>query len=225
MPRLKVAVIVAAPGAAPLDAEIGAAVEDAARTLSRAGHHVSAAALPDSADIGEAAGVLWLTAIAEDIDFYEGRVGRPPEPDELEALTWAGLALGRRSSAVDYVRARRTLTRATRDMAERFRDFDVLLLPTTAQHAPRTGQIDGRTAAFDLERWNADPTAMRPITEIFNVTGQPAISLPLAVSGGGLPIGIQLAAPLGEDARLIALAAWLEREQPWSERLAACAAA
>jgi amidase len=51
------------------------------------------------------------------------------------------------------------------------------------------------------------------------VTGQPAISLPLAVSDGGLPIGVQFAAPLGEDARLLALAAWFEREQPWEPRL------
>jgi Asp-tRNA(Asn)/Glu-tRNA(Gln) amidotransferase A subunit family amidase len=54
---------------------------------------------------------------------------------------------------------------------------------------------------------------------LFNVTGQPAISLPLGVSRGGLPIGVQLVAPLGEDARLLALAAWFEREQPWEPRL------
>jgi Asp-tRNA(Asn)/Glu-tRNA(Gln) amidotransferase A subunit family amidase len=53
------------------------------------------------------------------------------------------------------------------------------------------------------------------------VSGQPAISLPLAMSSGGLPIGVQLAARLGEDARLLALAAWFEREQPWEGRLSA----
>ena len=221
LPSLRVAVIVAAPGAAPLDEEIGAAVADIADHQSKAGHSVRAATLPEGADLGEAAGILWLTAIAEDIEYFETRVGRPPQPHELEALTWAALALGRRSSAVDYARARRTLTRATRDMVERFADFDVLLLPTTAQHAPLTGQIDGRTAAFDMARWNAQSYGYAPFTELFNVTGQPAISLPLAVSRGGLPIGIQLVAPLGEDARLLALAGWLERERPWSERLAA----
>lgn len=221
VPPLRIAVITAAPGAAPLDAEIGAAVEEAAAHLSRAGHRVSAAALPGSADIGEAAGILWLTAIAEDLEFYEKRVGRPPQPGELEALTCAGLALGRRSSAIDYVRARRVLTRATREMAERFAEFDILLLPTTAQHAPLTGHIDGRTAAFDIGRWTAQSYGYAPYTELFNVTGQPAVSLPLAVSRAGLPIGIQFAAPLGADARLIALSAWLERERPWSDRLRA----
>jgi amidase len=96
----------------------------------------------------------------------------------------------------------------------------MLLLPTTAALPVRTGQIDGRTAAFDFDRWNRDSYGYAPYTEIFNVTGQPAISLPLAMSSGGLPIGVQLAAPLGEDARLLALAAWFEREQPWEPRLA-----
>jgi amidase len=72
-----------------------------------------------------------------------------------------------------------------------------------------------------LGRWNADSYGYAPYTEIFNVTGQPAISLPLATSSGGLPIGVQLAAPIGRDNLLLGLAAWLERELPWAERLAA----
>jgi len=95
-----------------------------------------------------------------------------------------------------------------------------LLMPTTADLPVRIGQIDGRTAAFDLERWNADSYGYAPYTEIFNATGQPAMSLPLAMSVDGLPIGVQLAAPLGSDALLLTLAAWLEREMPWAERLA-----
>jgi amidase len=168
--------------------------------------------------MGEAAGLVWMTATAEEIDFYRERVGRDARPDELEALTWACVALGKRSNAIDYVRARRALTAATRDMADAFKRIDVLLLPTTAAVAVRTGQIDGRTAPFDLDRWNRDSYGYAPFTEIFNVSGQPAISLPLAMSSGGLPIGVQLAARLGEDARLLALAAWFEREQPWDPR-------
>ena len=72
-----------------------------------------------------------------------------------------------------------------------------------------------------MNRWNRDSYGYAPYTEIFNVTGQPAVSLPLALSSGGLPIGVQLAAPLGEDARLLSLAAWFEREswEPWEQRL------
>jgi amidase len=221
LPQLKIGMTLQAPGGIlPLE-EIGAAVEQAATALRRAGHAVSEFRFPRSANIGEPAGLIWLTAIAEEVDHYRTLVGRDPRAHELEALTEASVALGRRSSAVDYVRARRALTAATRDMYVACRGFDLLLLPTTANVAPRTGQIDGRTAAFDLERWNQDSYGYAPYTEIFNVTGQPAISLPLALSSGGLPIGVQLAAPLGEDARLLALAAWFEREQPWQSRLLA----
>jgi amidase len=219
VPRLRIGVILEAPGGlAPID-EIGAAVEGMAADLGRAGHSLSAARFPETASMGEAAGVLWLSAIAEDIDHLRARVGHAPARDELEALTWAGIELAQRTTALEYIRARRTLTRTTRDMASLFESYDVLLTPTTADHAPLTGSIDGRTPAFDLARWNEQSYGYAPYTEIFNVTGQPAVSLPLAVSRRGLPIGLQLAAPLGADERLIALCAWLERERPWAERL------
>jgi amidase len=216
---LHIGIALRAPGGIAPQEEIGAAVEQAAAALRRAGHTISEFRYPESANIGEPAALIWMTATAEEIDFYRGRVGRDPQPNELEALTWAAVALGRRCTAVDYVRARRALTAATRDMAAAFKRIDVLLLPTTAALPVRTGQIDGRTAAFDLDRWNQDSYGYAPYTEIFNVTGQPAISLPLAMSNGGLPIGVQLAAPLGEDVRLLSLAAWFEREQPWEQRL------
>jgi amidase len=125
-----------------------------------------------------------------------------------------------RKNAIDYERARRTLTAATREMADAWSDIDVLILPTTALCAVPTGSIDGRTTNFTLERWNEDSYRFAPYTELFNVTGQPAISVPLFQSREGLPIGVQLAAPLGEDALILQLAAWFERELPWAARLA-----
>jgi len=220
VPPLRIGIALRSPGGIVPADEIGAAVETAASALARAGHVVGEFEYPASANTGEPALIIWLTAIAEEIDYYRGRVGRDPQPNELEALTWASRALGLRSSAVDYVRARRALSASTRDMAQAFTQVDMLLLPTTASLPVRTGQIDGRTHAFNLDRWNQDSYGYAPYTELFNVTGQPAISLPLAMSSGGLPIGVQLAAPLGEDARLLALAAWFEREQPWEPRLA-----
>jgi amidase len=219
LPPLRIGIALRAPGGLmPID-EIGAAVEQAAAALRRAGHIVSEFQYPDSANLGELSAFVWMAAIAEEVDFYRGRVGREPRADELDALTWECVALAKRWTAVDFLRARRALTAATRDMAEAFKRIDVLLLPTTATLPVRTGQIDGRTRAFDFDRWSRDSYSFAPYTELFNVTGQPAISLPLAMSSGGLPIGVQLAAPLGEDARLLALAAWFEREQPWEQRL------
>jgi amidase len=220
VPPLRVGIVLRAPGGMMPTDEIGAAVEQAATALRRAGHSVGEFQFPDSANVGEQSTFVWMAATAEEIDFYRRQVGRDPRPDELEALTSACVALAKRGTAVDFLRARRALTAATRDMADAFKRIDVLLLPTTATLPVRTGQIDGRTKDFDFDRWTRDSYSYAPYTEIFNVTGQPAISLPLAMSSTGLPIGVQLAAPLGEDARLLALAAWFEREQPWEQRLA-----
>jgi amidase len=220
VPPLRIGMTLAAPGGGRPNPEIGAAVEAVAALLARSGHEIVAFEFPASANIGEPAFVLWGTAIAEEIDYYRPRVGRSPAAHELEALTWAAVALGDRCTALDYARARRVLSAATRDMREASSRCDCLMLPTTAELPVRTGQIDGRTAAFDLDRWNADSYGYAPYTEIFNVTGQPAVSLPLAMSASGLPIGVQFAAPLGHDALLLSLAAWLERELPWAGRLA-----
>ena len=219
VPPLRIGIALRAPGGMMPDDEIGAAVEQTATALRAAGHVVGEFRFPDSANIGEQSAFVWMAATAEEIDFYRGRMGRDPRADELEALTWACIALAERATSVDFLRARRALTAATRDMADAFKRIDVLMLPTTATLPVLTGQIDGRTKDFDFDRWNRDSYSYAPYTEIFNVTGQPAISLPLAMSRGGLPIGVQLAGPLGEDARLLTLAAWFEREQPWAPRL------
>lgn len=215
-PVLRIGVALESPSGLRPDDEIAAATEDIAALLARAGHALRPFRYPELADLGQAAAVIWMTAIAEDIAHARVRIGRDPAPDELEALSRACVDAGRQWSAVDYVAARRRLTAVTAAMAAAFTDIDVLLLPTTATLPPAIGTIDSRTAAFDLARWGRDAYAFAPYTELFNVTGQPAISLPLGVSRGGLPIGIQLVARLGEDAGLLGLAAWLERERPWA---------
>jgi amidase len=218
---LRIGLALQTPGGDVPAEEVGAAATEAAEMLARAGHRVSAFQYPKAAaHIAEAAAVIWMTATAEEIDYSRRLLGTGPKADEMDALSWACVAIGERRTALDYVRARRALTQATREMARAFQSIDLLLLPSTSQCALPTGSIDGRTAKFDLERWNADSYGYAPYTELFNVTGQPAISLPLAQSRSGLPIGVQFAAPLGEDARLLTLAAWLERERPWESRLA-----
>jgi amidase len=219
--KLRVGVALQAPAGAQPSEEIGAAVLHAAELLAKGGHRVREFQYPAAAcDVAPAAAVVWMSATAEEVDHLKKFVGRAPAADELEALTWACVKLGSECSGVDYERARRKLTAATCAMSDAFADFDVLILPTTAQCAVPTGSIDGRTAKFTLQQWNQDSYLFAPYTELFNVTGQPAVSLPLAHSSDGLPIGVQLAAPLGEDATLLSLAGWFERELPWSDRLA-----
>jgi amidase len=221
-PSLRIGIAMRAPGGSLPADEVGAAVEETAILLAKAGHRVNEFRYPASATgIDAHTAVIWMTATAEEIDYHQRRLGRSPQPDELEALSWACVEVGAKSTAVDYERARRALTGATHDMAQAFEAIDVLLLPTTSTCALLTGSIDGRTRNFSLERWNEDSYRYAPYTGLFNVTGQPAVSLPLAESNARLPIGVQFAAPLGADGRLVTLAAWLERERPWAARLAA----
>jgi amidase len=215
---LRIGVALRSPTGIEPHEEIGAAVQSVADLLARAGHTVSNFRYPSEADIGQPAAVIWMTAIAEEIDHHRSRIGRAPEVAELEALSRACVAAAERWTATDYIRARRQLTAATAAMAHAFAAIDVLLLPTTASLPPLIGTIDSRTEAFSLEQWGDAAYRFAPYTELFNVTGQPAISLPLAESSTGLPIGVQLVAPLGQDDRLLSIAAWLERERPWSTR-------
>jgi len=221
LPRLRIGVALRAPsGLTPID-EVGAAVEEIAQSLARAGHAVKSFEYPPGIYIPEQLAVIGFTATAEEIEYREAWVGRKPAPDEIEALTRASMDLAQLWTAVDYVRARRATSRVTGAMAKAFEEIDVLLLPTTTSLPPLVGAIDGRTDAFDLTTWTTMSYGYAPYVDLFNVTGQPAISLPLGVSRDGMPIGVQFAAPLGRDAQLLTLAADFERTRPWSGRLSA----
>ena len=216
---LRIGIAVRAPGGSLPVEDIGAAFEEAAALLASAGHRITKFEYPDSAtNTGDPAAIIWMSATAEEIDFFRRRLGYGPRQHELEALSWACVALAERTTAIDYERARRALSAASRDMANAFESIDVLLLPTTSQCAVPTGSIDGRTENFDLERWNDQSYGYAPYTELFNVTGQPAISLPLAQSRTGLPIGLQiLAAPFAEE-KVFRVARMYERETEWHRR-------
>jgi amidase len=105
---------------------------------------------------------------------------------------------------------------ATRKVAEWFTDFDLLLTPTLAEPPPLLGEFDSPpdNPLHGLFR----AAALVPFTPPFNVTGQPAISLPLHWNDAGLPIGVQLVAPYGREDVLIRVAAQLEQAQPWADR-------
>jgi amidase len=221
IPRpLRIGLVLREPGGGLPDAEIGAAVEAVGRELARAGHVVTPFEFPASTAVGDAAALIWMTAISEDIEHHIPLVGQPPQREDLDFVTYESWQRGLRWRASDYVAARRVCSAATGALVEAMTGLDLLLLPTTATLPPKTGEIDGRTGAMSIETWGAAAYAYAPYTELFNITGMPAISVPLAESASGLPIGIQLVAPLGMDARLLSMAAWLERAMPWDQRLA-----
>ncbi len=215
--KLRIGMRTAAPlGLAEVDPECVAAVHDAARLLESLGHSVTEAgpaALDDGALL-ETFTTVMVSSLRADLAEVAAEIGRPVTADDVEPSTWASYEAGAAIDAGMYVQALLKMQAwARRTIAWWFDDgFDLVLTPTLAEPAPAIGELThpetggGRLLPFVL------------FTAPFNVTGQPAMSVPLAMSESGLPIGIQLvAAPYREDL-LIRVAAQLEQTSPWADR-------
>ena len=121
-------------------------------------------------------------------------------------------------SAHEYLDVRRLAHRICLVMLHAFGGFDLIMTPATATLPPPVGALDANAPDFDFGRWGAAGYAFAPFSELFNVTGQPAASLPLFQSASGLPIGIQLVGRQDEDHRLLRVAADLEAATAWTGR-------
>ena len=142
-------------------------------------------------------------------------IGREPEPNELEPNTWAVLLSGRRRTGEEVMRGWRTLRVMCRQIPQRFEAFDLFLTPMRAAALPRIGDLGPEQDASELNRKQARAL---PFTPPFNLTGQPAISLPLVQTADGLPLGMQFVGRYGDEATLFRLAAQLEQAHPWIGR-------
>ncbi|MDE2306073.1 MAG: amidase [Gammaproteobacteria bacterium] len=218
---LRIALVEESPGRAPLDPGIAAALRETARRLEGHGHLVEPERLPEevhAAAAGEELGVLWQMDVALAIDDRERELGREPAGEELEALARHIRDRMRSLGALDYLRARRAAHRVGLAMARHFEHYDLLLTPSTATPPPPVGSIVSDGPSFDYERWARTSYGFAPYSELFNVTGQPAASLPVALDAHGLPIGIQLVGRQDHDHEVLKVAAALEREIAWTER-------
>jgi len=195
-----------------------AAARHTASLLESLGHHVEESC-PD-VDV-QAAGqrflARWSVNTLLSVMGLGQTVGRELTADDVEPLTWAFAEVGRRASAADYALAMAASARFTRDMARWWADgHDLLLTPTLGEPPPRIGEImPPKDDPFGTQGRIA---SLVPFTTHFNVTGQPAVSLPLWWNDDGLPIGSQLVAAYGREDLLIRVAAQLEEAQPWAGR-------
>jgi amidase len=212
--RLRIAFTTAAMQAPGLDPECAAAVLEAAKLCEALGHHVEEATIPgDAAAMQAAAGVVISASIAAGLDAEAERRGRPIEPGDVEAATLATYRRGSGVTAAAYVRGIQALHAYTRVEAQLFETYDVLLLSTLGSPAIPIGWI-----LEDPKLIGERLFAFMPNTQAFNNTGQPAMTVPLAQSRSGLPIGIQFVARMGAEATLFRLAAQLEQARPWFDR-------
>ncbi|HVM40198.1 MAG TPA: amidase [Acidimicrobiia bacterium] len=217
--RLRIGVLATDPtGSTEVHVDCVTATEDAGRLLEGLGHTVEAAypqALEDPG-VTEHFFPLFGAWAAYDLRMWEQMVGRAPTEDDVEAGTWAVAQMGAATSAVDYYRAARWMNGWTRRVAEWWNDFDVLVTPTISEPPPPLGEF---TDTPDFPgRGLVKSSAIVPFTVPFNITGQPAVSLPLSWNEAGLPVGVQFVAAYGREDVLIRLASQLEEARPWADR-------
>ena len=216
-----------------------AALEDGARLLESLGHQVEEAAPPVDR---EACAMAFITVLAgevrAEIQAVARLAGRRPRAADFEPATYSLGLLGRALSAADYAEASRTLQLAARRAAPFFERYDLLMTPTLGMPPALIGALQPSATEIRLMRLvNAldagwllkglgvvKPLAEKtfdyiPYTPLFNASGQPAMSVPLHWNAAGLPIGLQFAARLGDDATLFRLAGQLELARPWFDRV------
>jgi amidase len=205
--RLRVAVTVSPPVDVPVHADCIAAVEAAAALLETLGHETFESTPPWSgAGLLDAFIAVWQV----------GPTLFPVDPGLLTPLNRGLAESARQTSAADYANAVLHLHTAARSIVAFWEHADIVLTPTLAlPPVPIGWQEEGVSGAIEQLRRNTEFT---PFTAVANLTGLPAMSLPLHWSDDGLPIGVQAIGPPAGDAILLRLAAQIEEARPWTDR-------
>ena len=212
--KLRVAFMRKPVGGEALDPVLVAAVERTARQLEALGHHVVEASPDyDAAAVGTA---FWRVMCANTFTNIELRAnGRTPGPDDLESVTRLYAERGRAVSADDYIRSVQTFHRTGRQLGRFFENHDILLSPTLARTSLPLGAVRMDGSLEDFERAVAPMVAF---TSVCNAAGVPAMSVPLAWTPDGLPIGLHFVGRFGSEEMLFSLAAQLEQAHPWADK-------
>lgn len=215
-PSLRVGLCTQAFGGGSVDPDNALAAEHCASLLERLGCGVeisSPSALSDPA-LWQAAATLLSVNVATEVETWSTKLGRPLGEGDLEVMTWRAVQAGRAVTGVELLAAQSLLLEHTEQAETWWEHFDLLVTPTTGGPPTLLGEYakgysSGRGSVF---------------TRPFNITGQPAISVPLGWPADGLPRGVQIIAPIGRDDTLIAVAAALETVEPWAHRRATVSA-
>jgi amidase len=213
--------------------------------LEELGHSVEAAEPPiDGMRVAKAYLLLYTGQVAADLRQIAQAMGPKAVVSQVEPPTRALGLMGEAISAAEYVQSRRSWNDFARAMADFHSRFDLYLTPTTASLPTLIGEqaqspletmalrIVNRIGAGRALRASGLPERLAfenlgvvPFTQLANLTGQPAMSVPLYWSADGLPLGVQFMAPIGDEESLLRLARQLEEARPWADRVPPLAAA
>jgi Asp-tRNA(Asn)/Glu-tRNA(Gln) amidotransferase A subunit family amidase len=192
-----------------------AAAEDAARLCEELGHELSQVRLPvDGEALGEATRVIVASSLRSTLEDRAKAIGREFTEDDIEWITFVMATSVKELGVAAYPRSLRVIHAAGRQVARFLQQYDVLLTPTMATPPLELGKVS--LANPDLGEFATNLTLTTGYTQLFNASGNPAMSVPLFWNTAGLPIGVQFAGRFGDEATLFRLAAQLENARPWS---------
>ena len=221
---LRVAFVVDSPNGVPVDPDCVAATRDAAGLLESLGHRVEEIEIEaDEAYVTNFV-TVWIAGTANEVETWGRIAGRELDIEQLEPLSRQMYDMSLQMSATDYLRALDWLHDYSRRLVAMWDGIDVLLTPTLAKPPIEIGALEPKEGEPPIQMLMNSATWV-PFTPVWNVTGQPAISLPLHQTEAGLPVGVQFVGPPAGEELLLSLAAQLESAQPWSDRRPALAVA
>lgn len=215
--NLLIAYSTTAPGGVAVAPDCIEAVTDAAKLCENLGHTIEVADAALNPNVPEEAlDIIWCGFAAWIAEYWRRVMGRPPTSENVEPLTWILMEKGRQYSSGDYLLALEDLQMYAREVARLTAPYDLVLRPTLAEPPIPIGSFTG-TPDDPLSGWNRS-AEFAPFSSTENITGQPAMSVPLYWSDDGLPIGSQFSAKFGDEATLFQLAGQLEEARPWADR-------
>ncbi|TNE50856.1 MAG: amidase [Deltaproteobacteria bacterium] len=213
-----------------------AAVDEAVSLLTDLGHHVEEARPSfHREELVRAYFITVASGVANFVENAAAKAGKKPSSGDFEPRTWVLAQIGWAASAAELSQARADIQRNAREVAQFFETYDLYVNATHGAPPTRVGELDltaGQRfqlgvlramplrSLFDkaLDSMGTDALARTPNTQLFNQTGQPAMSVPLYWNKDGLPIGTQIAARFGDEATLFRVAAQLEEARPWANK-------
>jgi amidase len=218
--RLKVAFSLKGMKDAKVSKDCAEAVAKAAKLCQSLGHHVEEATpVFDEAQFHAANLVYWCGFLAGGIAGASQMLGLVPSADNLEGATWACFQHGSKLGLLDLEMADALTNMVCRSVAQFYTEYDILITPVLADPPLPLGVLNQNDQTRDAKGWYDFVFGYVPFTALYNMTGQPAMSVPLHHTTEGLPVGVQFVAPWGDEATLFQLAGQLEQAAPWAGRI------
>lgn len=219
-PRLRIGVMAAPPSGVAVDPACLAALERTADLCRRLGHETRPLRIAiDVPRYARAFTLVLASSVAATVAAHEEATGRRAGAEDFEPAVWQAIRMARAADGAALNRAIADIHLVAGAAQAQMAEIDLLLSPTVALPALPLGRLD--TATEDFGRFLAGVFTYAPFTSLWNGAGLPAISLPVAWSDDGLPLGMQFIAHAGREDLLFALGAVLERETGWPQRQAA----